>query len=324
MASMMTVVGIDGSATQLDVAVWPSRQQWRLAYPAPTDPALGQLVATIGAQLPTLVVLEATGGWERPLQAALIAAALPVAVVNPQRVREFARASGQLAKTDAVDAVVLAHFGAALQPAARPAPDATTTALQALIRRRRQVVAMLTEEANHHRTASAPLRERIAQHVAFLRAERTALDQAIAAAIAASPGLRRDAALLRTVPGVGPVVAATLLADLAELGRLGRRPIAALVGVAPFARDSGPRRGRRRCRGGRAAVRAVLYMAARTAVRHNPALALFYARLRAAGKPDKVALTAAMRKLLLILNAILRDQRPFQFPAQPQEVAMHP
>jgi transposase len=319
MMSSLTVVGIDVSATQLDVAVWPSRQQWRTRYPAPDDPALGQVVAAIGAQAPALVVLEATGGWERPLQAALTAAALPVAVVNPQRVREFARASGQLAKTDAVDAVVLAHFGAALHPAVRPAADAATTTVQALVRRRRQVVAMLTEEANHHRTAAATLREGIARHLAFLRQERDALDQAIADAIAASPVLRRDAALLRTVPGVGPVVAATLLAELPELGRLGRRPIAALVGVAPFARDSGPRRGRRRCRGGRRAVRTVLYMAARTAVRHNPALVPFYTRLRAAGKLDKVALVAAMRKLLLILNAIIRDQRPFQPPAPPQE-----
>jgi transposase len=304
-------IGIDVSAAQLDIAVWPGGPRWQAAYPAPTDPALDSLARQLAGHLPAVVVLEATGGYERPLVAALQAAAVPVTVVNPRQVRHFARATGQFAKTDAVDARVLAHFGATLAPAAQPPlPDAVAQ-LRALVRRRRQVLTMLVQETNHRRLAPAEVRDGIDHHLAFLRAERAALDRQIAASIAADPELRAQAARLQTAPGVGPVVAATLLADLPELGALGRRPVAALVGVAPFARDSGQQRGRRHCWGGRAGVRTTLYMAARTAVRCHPSLAAFYARLRTAGKPDKVALVAVMRKLLTILNAMVRDQRPF-------------
>ncbi|MGH2588005.1 MAG: IS110 family transposase [Dehalococcoidia bacterium] len=310
MTTGMTI-GIDISAAQLDIAVWPAGPRWQAAYPAPADQALAELVRQLADHSPALVVLEATGGYERPLQAALQAAAVPVAVVNPRQVRHFARATGQLAKTDAVDARVLAHFGATLAPAVQaPLPEAVVQ-LRALVRRRRQVLGMLVQETNHRRLAPPDLHDGIDRHLAYLRGERSALDRLIAAALAADATLHAQATRLRTAPGVGPVVAATLLAELPELGDLSRRQIAALVGVAPFARDSGQSRGRRHCWGGRAGVRTVLFLAARTAVRCHPRLAAFYDRLRAAGKPDKVALVAVMRKLLTILTAMTRDQRPF-------------
>jgi transposase len=307
-------IGIDVSASQLDVAVWPTGTHWCSAYPAPHDPALGAVVRRIQAYAPALVVLEATGGWEAPLHTALTAAGLRVAVVNPRLVRDFARASGRLAKTDALDAQVLAQFAAQMQPPVRPAPSAASQALRALVRRRQQVVAMLVAESNARRLAPAVVQASLDRHRAYLQAEREALDAAIAAAIAADTALREHAARLQSAPGVGPVLAATLLAELPELGTLTRREVAALAGVAPLNRDSGRRRGPRRCWGGRATLRPALYMATRTAVRHNPLLVPVYARLRTAGKPDKVAIVACMRKLLILLNAMTRDQQPFHAP----------
>jgi transposase len=260
----------------------------------------------------SLVVLEATGGLEAVLAAELAAAGVPVAVVNPRQVRDFARAMGKLAKTDALDAAVLARFAAAVRPAPRPLPDAAAVDLRALVARRRQLVEMLTAERN--RLRAAPARLRPETHVRFLRAALDDLDRDLGAAVRASPLWREAEDLLRSVPGIGPVVSATLLAELPELGTLGPKQLAALVGVAPLNRDSGARRGTRSVWGGRAGVRAALYMAALVGVRHNPPLRAFHARLRAAGKPPKVALIACMRKLLTTLNALLRHRTTWHTP----------
>lgn len=309
------VMGIDVSATRLDVARWPTGAVWQ----TPNDPAGIAALLDQWSAPPRLVVVEATGGWERPVVAALTAAGVPVAVVNPRQVRDFARSRGQLAKTDRLDAVVLAEYAARLDPPVRPQPDAAQQELRALVSRRRQLTAMIVAEQNHRRLAPARVQASIDRHLAQLRQERTALDAEIATLIAAQPAWRERAAQLRSVPGVGPVVAATLVGDLPELGTLTRRQLAALVGVAPFARDSGPRRRPRHCWGGRAAVRTALYMAAVTAARQNPVLRTFYQRLRAAGKPAKVALVAVARKLLTILNALVRDGSRWQAP--PTEVS---
>jgi transposase len=234
-------------------------------------------------------------------------------VVNPRQIRDFARATGHLAKTDALDARVIALFAEAVRPPARPLPDAQAQALGELVARRRQLVDMLGAEANRRRLVRDPqLQRRIAAHIRWLERALEDLETDLHDTIRASPVWRETEDLLRSVPGIGPITAFTLIADLPELGRLTRRKIAALVGVAPFNRDSGTLRGRRMVTGGRAPVRRVLYMATVTATRRNPAIAAFYQRLRAAGRPAKVALTAAMRKLLTILNAILRDHRSWQ------------
>ena len=308
------VLGIDVSKARLDVATWPTGAAWQ----APNDAAGIAALLDRLADPPMLVVVEATGGWERPLVAALTAAAVPVAVVNPRFVRDFARSTGQLAKTDRLDARLLAQYGVCVQPPVRPQPDAATQELRALITRRRQVITMLVAEQEHRRLAPAAVRGGIDRHLALLRQERAELDGQIAAQITTHPAWRQQAVRLRSVKGVGPVTAATLLAELPELGHLSRRQVAALVGVAPFARDSGKRRGVRRCWGGRASVRHVLYMAAVTASHHNPVLRPFYERLRAAGKPTKVALIAVARKLLVILNALLRDQTTWRPPTPPE------
>ena len=309
-ASAALVLGIDVSAARLDVAWWPEGRVWQ----TPNQSAgITALLARL-EPMPRLAVVEATGGWERPVVTALTAVGVPVAVVNPRQVRDFARSCGQLAKTDRLDAQVLAEYAARLEPPVRPQPDAAQQELRALLSRRRQLTALIVAEQNHRRLAPARVQASIDRHLAQLRQERTTLDAEITALIAAQPAWRDRAAQLRSVPGVGPVVAATLVADLPELGLLNRRQLAALVGVAPFARDSGPRRRPRRCWGGRAAVRAALYMAAVTASRHNPVLRAFYQRLRAAGKPAKVALVAVARKLLTILNALVRDGARWQAP----------
>ena len=235
-------------------------------------------------------------------------AGLPVVVVNPRQVRDFAKATGTLAKTDALDAAVLAHFAAAVRPTPRPLPDAATQSLAALVTRRRQLVEMLTAERNRLGSAPRVLRAEIQAHITWLKRRLGRLDADLHQAIRTSPAWRVQDDLLQSVPGVGPVLAVTLLASLPELGTLNRKAIAALVGVAPLNRDSGTRQGRRMVWGGRAAVRAVLYMGTLVAVRHNPVLRAFYQRLRAVGKLPKVALTACMRKLLTILNAMLKQQ----------------
>ena len=253
-------------------------------------------------------MLEATGGFEVDVAGALAAAGLPTAVVNPRQVRDFARATGLLAKTDQLDAQALAHFAEAVRPEPRPLPDAQAQELSALLLRRRQLVDMLTAEKNRVSLAAARIRPQIQTHIAWLQQQLADLDRDLGQLIRSSPVWRAKDDLLRSVPGVGPVLATTLVASLPELGTLTRQQIAALVGVAPLNRDSGTWRGRRTVWGGRAHVRAVLYMSTLVAVRHNPALRAFYERLRHAGKLPKVALTACMRKLLTILNAMLKHQ----------------
>ena len=302
-----TFIGIDVAKAQLDVAVRPTGERWTVPQ---TEAGVADLVARLQPLAPTLIVLEATGGLERLASAALAAAGLPVAVVNPRQVRDFAKATGRLAKTDRLDAQVLAHFAEAVRPQPRPVPEEQAQLLSAQLARRRQLVEMLTAEKNRLGTAPRPVRQRIQTHIAWLEQELRAVEDDLSTTLRASPVWREQDDLLRSVPGVGPVVSLTLLAELPELGTLNRKQIAALVGVAPLNRDSGTLRGRRTVWGGRARVRAVLYLAALVATRHNPVLRAFYDRLRAAGKPPKVALTACMHKLLLILNALLKHRTP--------------
>ena len=298
-------VGIDVSKQQLDIAVRPSGESWTVAADEAGVSALVTRLRTLG---PTLIVLEATGGLEVALAGALAAAALPVAVVNPRQVRDFARATGLLAKTDRLDAQCLAHFADAVRPPARALPDAQAQELSALLQRRRQLVDMLTAEKNRLQIAPRRIRPQIQTHIEWLQQQIRQFDDELRDLIRTSPLWRETEDLLRSAPGVGPVLATTLVAALPELGRLTRQQIAALVGVAPLNRDSGTLRGRRTVWGGRAPVRRVLYMSTLAAVRHNPVLAAFYQRLRAAGKAPKVALTACMRKLLTILNAMLKHR----------------
>jgi transposase len=302
------VVGIDVSKAYLDVAERPGPAPMRLAN---DEDGIAQVVARLQVSRPVLIVLEATGGLEIPVVAALAAAGLAVAVVNPRQVRDFAKATGQLAKTDALDARVLAHFAAVVRPVPRPLPDVERQALAAVLTRRRQVIAMLVAEQQRLGSASLPLRPRIERHITWLRQERDELDQELRHQIRQSPAWREDDDLLQSVPGVGPVLATTLIADLPELGQLDRKQIAALVGVAPLNCESGILRGRRIIWGGRAQVRAALWMSTLVAVRCNPVIRQFYERLLAAHKPKKVALTACMHKLLLILNALLRHRTPW-------------
>jgi transposase len=303
-------VGIDVSAAQLDVAVYegPIRSHRNDAS------AIAGLVAELRGAGATLVVLEATGVYHRAVTSALVAAHVPVAVVNPRQVREFARSTGQLAKTDRLDAAILARFAAVVRPPPRPVPDAATQELVALLERRRQLVEMLTAEKNRLAVARPSVRPSVQQMIRVLEQAIGSAEDDVDRWIRESPVWRAQEDLLRSVPGVGPQTARLLLAELPELGRLTRREIAALVGVAPLACDSGTLRGRRRCWGGRAHIRAVLYMAAVTGVRHNPVIRTCYRRLRAAGKPAKVALTACMRRLLVILNAMTKTQQRWVSP----------
>jgi transposase len=303
-------VGIDVAKAQLDIAVRPTGERWAVPQ---TEAGAAELVTQLQALIPapTLIVLEATGGLERLASAALAAAGLPVAVVNPRQVRDFAKATGRLAKTDRLDAQVLAHFAEAVRPEPRPVPAEQAQLLSAQLARRRQLVEMLTAERNRLGTAPRPVRQRIQTHIAWLEQELRDIEDDLGTTLRASPIWREKEDLLRSVPGVGPVLSTTLLAELPELGTLNRKQIAALVGVAPLNRDSGTLRGRRTVWGGRARVRAALYMAALVATRHNPVLRAFYDRLCAAGKPPKVALTACMHKLLTILNALLKHRTPW-------------
>lgn len=303
-------IGIDVAKDHLDVHVRPTGEALRL--PDDAD-GLATLLPRLRARGPTLIALEATGGYEVPLAAALASAALPVAVVNPRQIRDFARATGQLAKTDTVDARVIALFAEAIRPTPRPVPDAQAQALGELMARRRQLVDMLGAEQNRRRQLRDRRRHRqLDAHIAWLEEALRRLDHDLTTLVRATPIWREADDLLRSVPGIGPVTAGTLIADLPELGRLDRRRLAALAGLAPFARDSGTFRGRRMIAGGRAPVRRVLYMATLAAIQHNPVIRRFHRRLVTAGRPGKVALTAAMRKLLTILNAMLRDRRPWQ------------
>ena len=294
-------LGLDIARDHLDVAVHPTQDAWRI----PNTPAgHAALVRRAQALQPTRIVLEASGGYERAVDAALTAAGLPAVVVNPRQVRDFARSRNILAKTDRLDAWGLARFAAEVQPLVRPRPDAVTQHLHDLITRRRQLLGMRVAEQQRRPQTPPALRARLA----WLTDELAAIDAELAATIQADPRLRARAVWLHSIPGIGPVACHTLLAELPELGTLNRHQIAALVGVAPFNRDSGAWHGRRSVWGGRASVRAALYMAALAASRANPSLRRFYQRLVAAGKPKLVALTAGMRKLLVLCNSLCKQQ----------------
>ena len=303
-------VGIDVSKDRLDVHLQPSEETLSVAR---DEDGIQLLIGRLQVVRPALVVLEATGGLQVKAAGALAVAGLPVAVVNPRQVRDFARATGQLAKTDRLDARMIALFARAVQPTPRPLPDEAAQLLRALIGRRRELVELRVAERNRLRqTDIAWLQRDLERSISDITKRIEAIEAEIENHVKGSPIWHVQEDLLRSVPGVGKTVSRTLMAELPELGKLTRRQVAALVGVAPFARDSGLFRGRRMVTGGRPTVRAVLYMAAVTASRCNPAIAAMYQRLIAAGKPAKVALTACMRKLLIILNAIARDRRPWQ------------
>lgn len=303
-------VGIDVAKESMDVAIHPSGQHW--SFPN-NDTGISKTIARLKGLATALVVLEATGGIELSLVAALAVAEIPVAVVNPRQVRDFAKATGKLAKTDTIDAQVMAHFAASVRPAPRPLPDEQAQELKDVLTRRRQVQEMLTAEKNRLSTARKAVRGRIQAHIAWLEQELANADANLRNSIQESPVWREKDNLLQSVPGVGPVLSTTLLSELPELGILNRKQVAALVGVAPLNRDSGALRGKRTVWGGRAQVRAALYMATLVATRHNPVIRSFYHRLCAAGKAKKVALTACMRKLLTILNAMLKHNLPWSY-----------
>lgn len=298
-------VGIDVSKRRLDVAMRPTGERESVA----NDKAgIKALVKRLAKNQPAWIVLEATGGLERPVTLALVGAELPVVVVNPRQVRDFAKATGQLAKTDSIDADVLAHFAEAVRPQLRPLPDAVTLELRALTARRRQIIEMIGAEKNRLATASKIVKKRIDAHIRWLEQELQRADQDLDQSIQQSPIWQENENLLRSVPSIGPVTSRTLLAELPELGTLNRKQISALAGLAPFNRDSGSLKGRRSIWGGRAPVRSALYMAALVATRRNSVLRAFFERLRAKGKLFKVALVACMRKLLTILNSMIKHK----------------
>ena len=302
-------VGIDVAKAALEVFVGPAGAAFSVAN---DEVGIRELLRQLKPS--DFAILEATGGLEAPVASALAAAGIAVAVVNPRQVRDFARATGRLAKTDRLDAEVLARFGEAVRPEPRPLASAQAQALEALVTRRRQLVEMLTAEKNRRASAPKVLHRSIDEHIRWLEKRLSGLDDELAELIRDTPLWRERDELLRSVPGVGKVLSSTLLAHLPELGMLNRRQIAALAGLAPFNRDSGSLRGSRCIWGGRAQVRRVLYMAVVAAVRSNPVIKNFYTQLRARGKYPKSALTACMRKLLVILNAMLHNQTPWQTP----------
>jgi transposase len=306
----MITVGIDVSKDRLDVVVRPDGEGFTVKRNAA---GLEFLAARLRDLSPHLVALEATGGFETVAAAALASAGLPVVIVNPAQVRAFAKALGQRAKTDPIDAAVIAHFAEATQPEVRPLPDEATQLLSDLVSRRRQIIEMIgAERQREKRITLARVKKSIGRLIATLEKELASLDAEIGDAVRGSPAWRAKEDLLSSVPSVGPTISRTLIAELPELGQLGRKQIAALVGLAPFTRQSGQWRGKSFIAGGRTAVRTVLFMGAMVARRRNPVLRAFFERLVAAGKPKMVALIAVARKLLVILNAIIRDNRPWQ------------
>lgn len=306
-------VGIDVSKHRLDVHVRPSGEEWSVDNDAKGNAALA---SKLGSLAPTLVVLEATGGYQAAVVAELGSIGLPVAVVNPRQVRDFAKATGRLAKTDAIDAAVLSHFAQSIRPEPRPMPDDLTLELQALVTRRRQLIDMRTAETNRLETCHVErVRRNIQKMINTLNKQIEKVDEDIDKTIRSSPIWREREDLLASAIGVGTTTARTLLTQLPEIGRLNRRKIAALVGLAPFNNDSGKRQGHRSIRGGRADVRAVLYMATVSATRFNPQIRAFYTRLVAVGKAKKVALIACARKLLTILNAMMRTKAHWSLDA---------
>lgn len=305
-------VGIDVSKASLDTAVWEQEEVWQHSNDVE---GIASLLKKLKSLSPSLIVVEATGGLEADVVAELAVAGLPVVVINPTRIRAFARSTGELAKTDKIDAGIIARFAQAVRPEVRELPNEEASRLAAVVNRRRQIIAMLVAEKNRLNTAPRQVQDRIKKHIEWLEEELAALEKGIQEQIKENPLWREQEELLRSVPGIGPVTSAVLLAELPELGTLNRQKIAALVGVAPFNKDSGPRKGKRRIYGGRSSVRSTLYMATLVAVRFNPVIKAFYERLIANGKEKKVALTACARKLLVILNAILRQSQPWRPPS---------
>jgi transposase len=317
----MKYVGIDVSKDRLDIAVLPGGDPWSAAN---TAEGICQVLKAMEEMAPELIVLEATGGLEMPLVAALAEVGLPVAVVNPRQVRDFAKSLGRLAKTDRIDAQVLALFAERVRPELRQLKDEQTQLLSSMMARRRQIVDMLTAEKNRLGIAVKPLRKGITRHIGWLEARLEEIDRDLADTIRNSPVWREKDDLMRSVPGVGPVLSMSMLSGVPELGRLTNRKISALVGVAPLNRDSGRYQGGRSVWGGRAHVRSVLYMAAISASRCNPVIRAFYQRLIASGKKPKVALTACMRKLLTILNAMMKSGAHWQARTTPQHAPTTP
>ena len=303
-------VGVDVSKARLDVAVVPGEMTWSTTN---DDDGISGLVSKLKEQAPRLVLLEATGGLERRVLARLVGAGVPAMAINPRNVRDFAKSLGKLAKTDRIDAIVLARFAQAVRPPLRPVADEQTQELQAQLTRRRQLVEMIVAEKNRLAATDAnKVRKLIKAHIEYLEKQLTINEYDLDQTIKQTPIWLEKVDLLESVPAIGRVTATTLVALVPELGTLGRKQISALIGVAPFNRDSGTLRGRRAIWGGRASVRAVLYMAALVGARWNPVLRALYRRLKSAGKPSKVALVACMRKLLTILNAIIRDRSPWR------------
>jgi transposase len=302
------VVGIDVSKAVLDVAVLPSGELLQFANDAAGIEELGKKLKAGPADL---VVMEATGGYETAVATALVAVGLRVAVVNPRQIRDFAKATGRLAKSDRIDAQVIAAFGQAIEPEIVRLPDEDAREMEGLLVRRRQLVAMRVQEINRLGLMQGAMRKNIKAHIDWLEKQIDRLDIDLTAGLRKSPAWRAKDELLRSFKGVGPITSGTLLVALPELGELDRRAIAALVGLAPFNRDSGVMRGRRSIYGGRSHVRTMLYMAATTAIRCNPVIRTFYEQLRSRGKPHKVAMVACMRKMLTILNAMLRQSTPW-------------
>lgn len=305
-----TYVGIDVSKDILDVVAQPSQQVMKFGN---NDMGISEAVSCLKKLTPTLVVMEATGGLEISLAAALGAAGIPVAVVNPRQVRDYARAKGKLAKTDTIDARIMADFANTIHPEPRPLSDAQTQELKDILKRRSQLNEMITAEKNRLSRARSPVSEHIKAHIAWLEQELDGMNSSLNRHIQGSPIWREKDNLLQSAPGVGPVLSSTLLAELPELGTLNRKKIAALVGVAPLNRDSGKFRGKRSVWGGRSKVRGALYMATLVATRCNPIIRCFYQRLTAYGKAKKAAITACMRKLLTILNAMVKHNVPWHY-----------
>lgn len=301
-------VGIDVSKSTLDVSVRPDGERWTAKN---DEQGINELVDRLGSLKPSMVVLEATGGLQMPVVASMAVAKLPVVVVNPRQVRDFAKATGRLAKTDKIDAEVIAHFGDAIRPEIRPVKDPQAQELSALLTRRCQLVGMLAAEKNRLHSAIQRVRKDIQAHIRWLEKRLKDVDAELNGAIRQTPVWRQKDEILRSAPGVGPVLSLTLLSELPELGSINRRELAALVGLAPFNRDSGQYRGKRSVWGGRAKVRSALYMGTMSAIRWNPVIRPFYQRLIEAGKGHKVAATACMRKLLIILNAMVKSNTPW-------------
>ncbi len=303
-------VGIDVSARRLDVYLHPNDDSFTVTH---DRAGMWELVSRLSAFESSLIVLEPTGGFERDVADLLAGTGFDVAIVNARQIRDYAKATGRLAKTDRLDSEVIARFAEAIRPRKTHRTDRKRSSLSSLVTRRRQLVEMIKAEGYRlRRVKEAKIRRRLRSHLTWLKREQALLETDLQAAIDKHPIWSKLAQLLTSVPGVGKVVASTLIADLPELGQLDRRSLASLVGVAPFNRDSGAMRGKRTVWGGRADVRSTLYMATLVAIQHNPVFTAFNDRLRKAGKPPKVAITACMRKLIVTLNAMVRDNRPWQ------------